>query len=184
MRTHERLQRKWEGGCLNVQNMEQKIIFLTEMQGQLSDGMWENTQPYDHWVPWGLLTWDTVHVDLKNAGVQGVLGRAPKRNYRFNSTFLLDVVGDRIILKINLWKTRGDDFLKVLEKYPSLIPDDGKVPTHSGDYWDEKRAKLEELGLTEEVMQKVITEGPYTFKDLRKDCAALTKVFKMDAQDS
>jgi len=179
----KRLQRKWTGS-LNVNSTEQKIIFLTEMQGQLSDGMWENTQPYDHWRPWSSLTWDTVHVDSKNAGVQGELKYAPKRKYGFNSTFLLDIVGARIILKINLWKMLGDDFLKILEEDDSLIPDDGEIPLYTGDYWVKKRARMQELGLTEEVLQTAITKGPYTFKNLRKDCAALTKVFKTDAQDS
>jgi len=176
------MRREWNG-TMNVGNMEQKIIFLTEMQGQLSDGMWENTEPFDHWHPWCSLNWDTVHVEPNNTGVTGNLTAARKRGYRFNSTELLEIVGERIIVKINLWKKLGDKFLEILEKNHWLIPDDGRLPTSKDEYWTKKREKLIELGLTEEVMRDALENGSYTMKDLRNDCAALTKVLKANAKE-
>lgn len=41
-----------EHGVLTVRNLAQKVIWDSELSGQISDGKWENTVPYDHWEPW------------------------------------------------------------------------------------------------------------------------------------
>jgi len=173
---------KWEG-FLNVDNMEQKIIFFTEMQGQLSDGMWENMEPDNHWRPWCSLKWDDVHIDPDNLGVGGNLQNAPKRDYSFNSRELLEIVGDRVRFKVNLWKNLGELILAVYKNDHWLIPDDGLLPTGDlDDYYTKKRADLLSQGLTESVMQDALNYGSYSMKDLRKDCNRLSKIFYMDAQ--
>jgi len=77
-----------------------QVALFTELDGQLSDGMWENTRPYDHYKPWcEAETTTTDQYALKNDGSK-VLGRnfwAPKDNYNFNSSFLLECVGDRML---------------------------------------------------------------------------------------
>lgn len=40
-------------GIFTVATLSQKNLFDCEISGQLSDGAWENTKPYDHWEPWG-----------------------------------------------------------------------------------------------------------------------------------
>lgn len=76
---------------LRVRTMAQKIMLDDELMGQISDGMWENTHPQDHWQPWCDAT---VVVDPEN------LGRnfwCPKDNYQINSSELLSIVGDRML---------------------------------------------------------------------------------------
>lgn len=77
-------------GVLTVRNQAQKILFDEELSGQISDGMWENSRPYDHWEPW--------------CGAEVVVGLnvgrnfyAKKDNYNFTNKDLLDVVGDRMV---------------------------------------------------------------------------------------
>jgi hypothetical protein len=40
------------GRVLNLRNKDQVVIFEAELIGQMSDGQWENSMPYDHWEPW------------------------------------------------------------------------------------------------------------------------------------
>ena len=174
------MRRVWNGK-LNVANKEQKVIFLCEMQGQLSDGRWENTNPHNHWEPWCSLNWDTVQVNPDSIGVTESLCFAQKRNYQFNSKWLLDIVGDRVIFKINLLEALGDKIEEILKTDPDLIPDAGVVPDYEGDYWDSKRAKLKKAGLSNELMAEVKALGSYTRKDLNRDCAALSKALKANA---
>lgn len=79
--------------ALVVRNEAQKILFDEELMGQLSDGMWENTRPFDHWKVW-------ADCDVVVAGPDDEVGRtfyAAKSNYNFTSRDLLDVVGDRML---------------------------------------------------------------------------------------
>lgn len=78
---------------LNVRNRAQQVLFEKELKGQISDGMWENTRPDDHWQVWSGAT-------IRVAESAETLGRnfyAQKDNYNFTSRDLLDVVGDRMI---------------------------------------------------------------------------------------
>ena len=166
---------------LNLANMQQKIIFLTEMQGQLSDGYWENTEPLDHWQPWCGITWDDVQVDPNNIGVVST-GWLKKRNYGFNRKDLLEVVGDRIRFKINLYLTFGEKILGLLKENDHILPDGPEVPKYQGEYWDKVRTKLQEVGLTEENMREAYYHGSYTPEDLRRDCLGLNRALKVDAR--
>lgn len=79
-----------EYGVLTVRNQAQKILFDEEMSGQISDGMWENTRPYDHWEPWC----DAEVVVGENVGRNFY---ARKDNYNLTNKDLLDIVGDRML---------------------------------------------------------------------------------------
>ncbi|HOD11170.1 MAG TPA: hypothetical protein PKH91_10540, partial [Flavobacterium sp.] len=96
---------------LVVGNMAQKILFLCEMQGQISDGMWENARG-DHWKVWSDLDWDKVGVG-DNIGRKFYAGRD---GYNFTNPELLDVVGDRMQYKVNLYKKYPEQVGKILEK--------------------------------------------------------------------
>jgi len=157
------------GMILTVANMEQKLIFWIEMMGQLSDGYWENSEPRDHWKPWCNIKWNDIKVGSP-IGTKG--GYPPKRNYSFSAKNLLDIVGDRVVLKINLWKKLGAKIEKVLKDNHWSIPDDGVIS-------DNKREKFAKLGLTKEVMQAA-KEGPYTMAQLKKDCKGLSDAFKIN----
>jgi len=75
-------------GTFTVASLSQKNLFSCEITGQLSDGAWENTKPYDHWEPWG-------NADVK---VGSNVGRTfPVKKDGYNLGSLLDYVGDRML---------------------------------------------------------------------------------------
>lgn len=51
-------------GTITFQNMAQLALWLHQLTGQMSDGMWENTKPHDHWKFWGQLETE-IGKDLK-----------------------------------------------------------------------------------------------------------------------
>ena len=80
-----------EGNTIRVRTQAQKWLLVNELQGQISDGHWENSSPQDHWQPWSNAN---VIVDPKNVGRNF---HARKDNYQLNAKDLLEVVGDRMI---------------------------------------------------------------------------------------
>jgi hypothetical protein len=96
-------------GHLVVRNEAQRVLFEEELKGQISDGMWENTRPFDHWK-----AWSDAKVSVAEPGHEHLIGRnffAMKDNYNFASKALLDVVGDRMIEAVVKDKiARGEPF--------------------------------------------------------------------------
>lgn len=164
-----------------VRNMAQKISFMCEMQGQLSDGMWENTRPHNHWKVWCDVKWNDVTIDKLNPGVHGRLLNAIKNNYNFASNDLLSIVGDRMIMKINLWKKYGEKVETLLENDHWCIPDNvfeyNRIAKDKNDYYTKKMKKLHDAGITLNDIKEA-QNGPYTMKDLKKDMADLKKIIK------
>ena len=79
---------------LTVRNEAQKILFKDELAGQISDGYWENTRPYDHWRVWSRAE---VVVDPTNVGRDFY---AQKDNYSLNNAELLACVGSRMLASV------------------------------------------------------------------------------------
>lgn len=78
-------------GTLAVRNEPQKILFDEELSGQISDGMWENTVPHNHWEVWCDAE---VIVDPRNVGRDFY---AVRDNYNFVNRELISIVGDRML---------------------------------------------------------------------------------------
>lgn len=78
-----------EGNTVRVNTMAQKYLLRDELQGQISDGHWENSGG-EAWQDWSNAK---VIVDPKNPG-RNFFTR--KDNYQLNAKRLLDVVGDRM----------------------------------------------------------------------------------------
>lgn len=79
------------GNTLRVRNEAQAILFEQELQGQISDGMWENTTPHHHYIAWCNAE---VVVDPENVGRDFY---TVKDNYRLDHPNLIEWVGDRMI---------------------------------------------------------------------------------------
>lgn len=94
---------------LVVRNVAQKALFEEELQGQLSDGYWENTKPHDHWEPWCRCTvlvdenvgrnfdWYKGKRYDRRTGRDYPVSRPLKSNYNFANSMLLEAVGDRML---------------------------------------------------------------------------------------
>lgn len=87
---------------LVVKNMSQANLWACEIVGQLSDGAWENTKPFDHWEAW-------AEADIKVGGVPGYKGFNPIKTQYALDTQLIPYVGGRMLVwgaagytKINL----------------------------------------------------------------------------------
>lgn len=90
---------------LYLANLEQKLIFLHELRGQLSDGFWENSKPRNHWVPWSSLDWNTVQIPTDGkVGVSGDLRYADRNNYDFASAELYKYVGIRMRMHVAIYR--------------------------------------------------------------------------------
>ena len=70
-------------------------IWEHEIKGQLSDGMWENTSPLNHWKFWS--NTDAVHDELaENHVLYERTAEEIKNNYNLKK--LVPYIGDRMIL--------------------------------------------------------------------------------------
>lgn len=153
---------------LNVRNIAQKVLLENELFGQISDGMWENTSPNDHWEVWSECK---VVVDENNLGRNFY---ARKDNYNLNSSSLLEIVGDRMLAYVRIAKHLN------IEKLPSClnwIAWSRKYPTTQGEYYDNLRSELSEYPV-ETIIDVANDESAYSMKDMKKDLADLKKIFK------
>ncbi len=78
------------GSVLHLQSPSQLALWHNELTGQISDGMWENSRPFDHWG-----FWLDVRTALGDPHLE-VKGRGPtKSNYNFSA--LIPIIGDRMV---------------------------------------------------------------------------------------
>jgi hypothetical protein len=74
---------------LRVRTRSQKVLFDSELSGQISDGLWENARPQNHYLPWCKAE---VVVDPISAGRNFY---ASKDNYNFLA--VIPYIGERMI---------------------------------------------------------------------------------------
>lgn len=97
------------GNTIRVNNQAQKWLLKNELQGQISDGHWEN-HSHNPWQDWSNAK---VIVDPKNVGRNF---RTIKDNYQLNSKALLDVVGDRMIDDVKARTGKTDYDMKTMNE--------------------------------------------------------------------
>jgi len=165
---------------LFVSNRRQVVLFNTELQGQISDGKWENI-PGDHWVIW-------CHVNpVVNPSNVGKTFWAKKDNYCLNAKDLLDVVGERMMVAVRLDQSYGEEGQAA---FSDLFDWDGNfrgMPKFVGDHWDKVRAKISaQLEAQHATLEEVEAVGTdvlvYDRKKLNEDLKDLRKCFKADAR--
>jgi DNA-binding Lrp family transcriptional regulator len=160
-------------------NEVQVALWSIELEGQISDGNWENSRPFDHYTPWMQCT---VIVDPSN------LGRSfPARRDRYNFTEprLLDVVGERMLkyarltLKYGLTRTlevvnKGADVNGVLQLEPlaSLNVDQAMLDEMNSVAASTHEYKLRDLKRELQDMKHIIREYRLTPEELAKVLAA------------
>lgn len=150
---------------LNVRNIEQAALML-ELDGQLSDGFWENTTPHDHWRQWCAAK---VVVNPERVGRNFY---AQKSNYNLSSKQLLDVVGLRMLGIVRIARAHGIEAASALEH--GIACEDGMLV-------DSPRTalKLEAAGVTYEQAMKALADTSYGMRELRADLNDLKAIFKM-----
>jgi len=159
---------------LKVSTQEEKILFVTEFAGQISDGMWESV-PGDHWQVW---TGCEVQVCPENPGRNFW---ARKDNYNLASKSLLEVVGDRMLFTLNLIMQDG-----LPEEIWRELPEGTSehLFTSSDPYFVARREKLATFGVTQarclEIQHQIENKvpGSFTYMDMRKAITRLRNAMK------
>jgi hypothetical protein len=152
---------------INFRNNVQAVLFQVELSGQISDGMWENARPYDHWQPW---CGAEVRVNPCNMGINFY---PRKNNYNFTSKELLDCVGDRMVWACNLAE-KGYDAATVRDFYD--VVDMTHYPAN--DYWNGKRALLLEKFGSYENLIKERENGSYDLKKLKAELRDMKTIIR------
>ncbi len=153
---------------LVVRNIEQAAAWL-ELDGQISDGMWENAKPQDHWRIWC----DAQVLVGPNVGRNFY---AQKDSYRFDDKGLLDVVGLRMLGIVRIARALG---MKAAKRHEHDVDTNGKLyaATGTGDYYIKMRERIEATG--HNALVNALADESYTMNDLKRDLRDLRKIIKI-----
>ena len=152
---------------INFANQIQVALFINELAGQISDGMWENTRPFDHYKVWCRAG---VEVNPVNVGVNF---HAMKNNYNFASPDLLSIVGGRMLNIANM--TENGISLKDSGDFDDF--NYNLVSTRVESYWKEKCARFIEVFGSEEGY-KAACKGSYDMKKLKTELNEMKTIIK------
>lgn len=163
---------------LKVANLEQKVLFEQELSGQISDGMWENARPFDHYKDWMDVK---VEVDFKNTGRNFFVR---KDNYNFSNKELLRHLGERMMFHVKVAKALGAEKYEAARAAGVNLPDSidyCKIVMERAAtdvYWKEVAETYEKVGITAEIIEKA-AGLKYDEYDLRYDLRSLRKIIKI-----
>lgn len=91
-------------GTMTLTSQTAVALWHNELIGQISDGMWENTRPYDHWEFW-------CDLDVSVGSVNDIRvangSRCRKNNYGFMR--LYPIVGERMLSVGRMAKATDDE---------------------------------------------------------------------------
>lgn len=153
-------------------NVAQAALFECELKGQISDGAWENASnnPWQDWCS------AEVVVDAENVGVEGY---SSKNNYDFARRDLIDVVGVRMrsYVKMAIAGVPLSEIVKLVDGFCGLDGVFRGMPTHEGDYWDQRRAWLARWN--QEWVREILDSNDYDEKALLEDLRDMKKIVRI-----
>lgn len=155
------------------ENKDQQILWQHELVGQISDGMWENSMPYDHWEYWSDCDTD-IALNHIVPGVYHSYFRPRKTGYRF--TALIEHIGDRMIGYVRMSRLTTNRDLICAGEY--LLESNLKTLAevkHFIKHNDYTKPYLKSL--TQDLIDKFWSIN-YMVKDLRKDLVKINKIIK------
>lgn len=140
-----------EGLQVRFRNKVQVALYECELKGQISDGNWENSAPFNHWED----PCAAVAVVGKPGEKLGPVNFWPRRNYGFGSPFLLECVGDRMLF-----------YARAVQVFPEL-----ELDTDSHWNWDKKYTE-------QQVEAECAVKGiVYGMKQLKADLNDMSRIF-------
>lgn len=167
-------------GTIILPTLSAAVLFEHEVRGQISDGMWENSTPYDHWRFWCRLT-----VEFKKGETARVETPCPGSCLKtgYNVAELYEYVGDRMLEygrigraaeSIGMTKLARDQadaagLLDTLEAYDALMASDG----HGYDILSLAKVATLPRDLVESYFKTT-----YEMKDLRADVKLIKQAMK------
>lgn len=170
--------------CLNSPSAI--ALWEEELKGQISDGMWENSGPRDHWVFWcGLeavldvkgeprVVYEKTMLTHRNSWTKKGVDSFPKRN-KYGFSRLFSIVGDRMLaagrmgraLDIKCMCDSGDVSLFRAAEYMPPTFEEFEAQFASQNYahpWVKDYMKSMSLEVAKKFYETV-----YTLKDMRAD---------------
>ena len=149
-----------------------------EFTGQISDGMWENTRPYDHWR-----SWCNMNVKIGNARrSRNTSHRILKTGYSFGS--LKECCGDRMLKYGRFGKAVGNDILNMGSEVRTIIEE---FPNETFNLEEFKKSMIERRtyrnaeyywrGLEQKHID-AYNRTTYTNKDLTEDIRNVKNAMK------
>jgi hypothetical protein len=159
---------KTTNNILSFENRVQVELFTCELQGQLSDGRWENSSPHDHWEPW-------CHAEVTYGKEVGRNFNVRRDGYCFTETSLLEVIGERMLNICNLTANGFDH--EVIDQFNDVsLQSYFTHPTEA--YWVKKRtAFLKAFGSDEGYKAALV--GPYDMAKMMIELRSMRKIIKM-----
>lgn len=132
------------------ENRNQVILYACELEGQLSDGHWENAEPYDHWKR---MVDKPLYVNIHGKDQGGCVNIDPILFYNFADPRIIKDLGDRMI-----------DYVKFYRLSPSF------PLQHHWNAWH--LINMENPQLRVDFLQKF----SYTYDDLVNDLQRMTQI--------
>lgn len=170
---------------LYVNNMSQACIFEMEISGQISDGKWENSRPYDHWKWVG-------YTELALSPKNYYTGWSHRKKYGIDNLYneFMRLVSpndfpwpNRMIYYGRFGTILDPKYLNNLESLRSFIEEIGfnedintledlkkKMPEYLNKYWKDE---YNEIFSTENIQK--FRNSTYGVKELKKDLKAIHK---------
>lgn len=137
---------------IHFENASALCIYQMEMEGQISDGKYENSRPFDHWK------WVCEVQNMVVDGKSGIEGTSWYRMPRFDGTFMKSYNLNEWFSKyIKNWRKNGDDDtiwatrIIAFGKFGKIYPEMTSDILHS---LNEVRILLEDLQIKFEMGEK------------------------------
>lgn len=168
---------------LYLTNMSQACLFEMEVSGQISDGKWENSRPYNHWE------W-ICNVDMKLSDENSYYGQYRTKKYNIKNLFnefMKYIKGEdfpwpmRMYYYAKFGTLLDPKYINELDGLRSFIEEIGyhenintledlknDMPEYLQKYWKDEYDKIFS---TENIQQ--FRNSQYSIKDLKRDLALL-----------
>jgi hypothetical protein len=162
---------KKSAGTITFQNMPQLALWLHMLTGQMSDGMWENTRPHDHWKFWGQLETE-IGKDLRVTTDRP--WECKKVGYDFNA--LIDVVGDEMLALGRMAQIAGvtQGMLYAARYMPGSLEKFNEM--RAKDSWPEYAKTY--ISVVSDHDAEMYYAASYSGSDLRRDLRVIKAVMK------
>lgn len=149
----------------------QAALFTQELVGQISDGMWENSGPTDHWQFWCDLE---VVVGPEAKVETDRPGNCKKTNYSFSR--LIKYVGDRMLKIGRMALCSADPKMWEAATYMPDTAEEWKQGKAFGGFRYDYITK-HVASVSDELAERFYATQ-YTEKDLRKDLKEISRAMK------
>jgi hypothetical protein len=178
------MEANWTTGKILFSSPSQAALFEHELKGQFSDGMWENSRPYDHWEFWCGLSVGVAAAGTNARVETNHAWRIKKTSYAVSK--LYEIVGYRMLAigRMTRALVRVGLALETFE-HGALGGTAEYMPPTLDEWTRAKESGAWQCDFIAGYMERVTPElaaafyaSTYTMTDLRKDVAGIKQAMK------